>query len=340
MQMPERSLSGGYRFGFNGKEKDNEFKGEGDSYNFDSRVLDVRLGKWCSVDPKAWKFPEESPYTFVSNNPIIYVDPNGEAKIVVTGGKDDFNKYQMNFVNASFLQLKNYAEQILKDGKNESLCWIILSKGYDQKQIELIKKMAAQLKVKVTITFVKNAQEVFNLINSNNKNSSGLSEERLNDKVTNISFFSHGVNSIIALGYTEDDGAYITDNKELMENITTDNVLSIDRNAFDVDYKGGSIDIFSCNAAVPANVGCRNDQFCSMKEYIEKCSPQKEKIGFKGLSLVSLIGCYTGMTTTGYIGKTDYVPVASGKLPTSGKIDCTINGERPTSFLKTINYKK
>ena len=35
--------------------------------------------RWLSVDPKAGKFPEMSPYCFAGNNPIYYVDPDGQV---------------------------------------------------------------------------------------------------------------------------------------------------------------------------------------------------------------------------------------------------------------------
>jgi RHS repeat-associated protein len=67
---------GAYRYGFNGKEKDNEnFEG---AYDFGARILDVRLGRWLSVDPLADKYPKISPYSFVANEPITKIDPEGE----------------------------------------------------------------------------------------------------------------------------------------------------------------------------------------------------------------------------------------------------------------------
>jgi RHS repeat-associated protein len=78
MQQPGRNYnSQDYRFGFNGKEKDNELLGEGNAYNFDARMYDPRLGRWLSVDPLAEKSPEQSPYDFAFNNPISYIDPDG-----------------------------------------------------------------------------------------------------------------------------------------------------------------------------------------------------------------------------------------------------------------------
>ena len=39
--------------------------------------------RWLSLDPQARDFSYESNYAYVSNNPNIYVDPDGEAKIYI-----------------------------------------------------------------------------------------------------------------------------------------------------------------------------------------------------------------------------------------------------------------
>jgi len=70
----------GYRYGFNGKEKDNDIYGEGNAYNFDNRIQDPRLGRWFSLDPLQKKYPDESNYAFTSDNPIIYKDADGKDK--------------------------------------------------------------------------------------------------------------------------------------------------------------------------------------------------------------------------------------------------------------------
>lgn len=75
----------GYRFTFNGMEKDDEVKGVGNSLDFGARIYDSRLGRWLSVDPLSYKFPFASPYTFVDNNPIYYIDPDGRVKVDAKG---------------------------------------------------------------------------------------------------------------------------------------------------------------------------------------------------------------------------------------------------------------
>ncbi|TRX59117.1 hypothetical protein FNH22_11375 [Fulvivirga sp. M361] len=79
----------GYRYGFNGMEKDNDWKGPGNSYDFGSRIHDPRIGRFLSVDPMAPNFPGMSPYAFAANTPIAAKDMDGEfAQIIIKYGID------------------------------------------------------------------------------------------------------------------------------------------------------------------------------------------------------------------------------------------------------------
>lgn len=81
MEMPGRNgNSGDYRYGFNGMEKDNEVKGNGNHLDFGARGYDPRLGRWLSTDPKYYLQPGWSPYKAFLDNPLIYVDPEGETE--------------------------------------------------------------------------------------------------------------------------------------------------------------------------------------------------------------------------------------------------------------------
>ena len=71
-----------YRFHFNGKENDNEVKGNGNSYDFDARIFDPRLGRWLSRDPEEYNYPSWSSYTAFLNNPVYIIDPSGKGGIV------------------------------------------------------------------------------------------------------------------------------------------------------------------------------------------------------------------------------------------------------------------
>ena len=81
--MPERDYSYSsttekYRFGYQGSLKDDEIKGEGNSYSTFFRELDSRLGNWWAIDPEYKATPWESPYVSMGDNPIWYNDPFGD----------------------------------------------------------------------------------------------------------------------------------------------------------------------------------------------------------------------------------------------------------------------
>ncbi|MHA4810290.1 RHS repeat domain-containing protein [Flavitalea flava] len=78
MQMPGRTYSSGsYRYGFNGKENDNEVKGVGNQQDYGMRIYDPRSGRFLSVDPITGKYPGLTPYQYASDNPIMNIDIDG-----------------------------------------------------------------------------------------------------------------------------------------------------------------------------------------------------------------------------------------------------------------------
>lgn len=80
---------GGYRYGYQGSERDDELKGNGNSYTTEFRQYDPRLGRWLTIDPVVKE--HESPYASFSNNPIWFIDPNGADTISVMSSNLDEN---------------------------------------------------------------------------------------------------------------------------------------------------------------------------------------------------------------------------------------------------------
>jgi RHS repeat-associated protein len=70
-------VSEGYRYGFQGQEKDDEVKGKGNSINYKYRMHDPRLGRFFAVDPLAPSYPWNSPYAFSENRVIDGIDLEG-----------------------------------------------------------------------------------------------------------------------------------------------------------------------------------------------------------------------------------------------------------------------
>jgi RHS repeat-associated protein len=66
MEIPKKCTKG-YRFGFNGKEMDNEVSGGGNSYDYGFRIYNPRLGRFLSTDPLTSSFPYYTPYQYAGN---------------------------------------------------------------------------------------------------------------------------------------------------------------------------------------------------------------------------------------------------------------------------------
>jgi len=65
----------GYQYKYNGKEWQDELNLN--LYDYGARNYDPALGRWMNLDPLANMYPSTSPYAFVNNNPLIFVDPDG-----------------------------------------------------------------------------------------------------------------------------------------------------------------------------------------------------------------------------------------------------------------------
>jgi RHS repeat-associated protein len=65
-----------YNYKYNGKEYQDELGLN--MYDYGARNYDPALGRWMNVDPLAEKLPHASPYAFCLNNPILFVDPDGQ----------------------------------------------------------------------------------------------------------------------------------------------------------------------------------------------------------------------------------------------------------------------
>ncbi|WNM19473.1 DUF6443 domain-containing protein [Flavobacterium capsici] len=66
-----------YRYGFQGQEKDDEIKGEGNSVNFNFRMHDPRIGRFFASDPLFKSYPQLSPYTFSGNRVFDAIELEG-----------------------------------------------------------------------------------------------------------------------------------------------------------------------------------------------------------------------------------------------------------------------
>ena len=120
----EETGSPNHRFQYNGKEKQEEFGLNWQDYG--ARMYDAQLGRWHVMDPLADKYLPLSPFSYVANNPLIYIDPDGK-EIKIAG--------DAAFRNQTLIQLQKLTNDKLSLRKDGTI--IITSLGSTNKNKDL-----------------------------------------------------------------------------------------------------------------------------------------------------------------------------------------------------------
>jgi RHS repeat-associated protein len=121
MLVPNRHSEDEYRYGFQGQEKDDEIKGEGNSLNYTFRMHDPRVGRFFAVDPLQSKFVWNSPYAFSENRVIDGVELEGlEVFFGTHGNQIEYESLEARNKDLNQARLegyKNYFKSIWNDTK-------------------------------------------------------------------------------------------------------------------------------------------------------------------------------------------------------------------------------
>jgi RHS repeat-associated protein len=105
----------GYRFGFNGKEKDEagEF-GSLTHYDYGFRIYSPVIAKFLSVDPLSPSYPWYTPYQFAGNSPITFIDQDGLERVYAADGTF-IHQYGWNIFNRKVVSNMDLANQIRRN---------------------------------------------------------------------------------------------------------------------------------------------------------------------------------------------------------------------------------
>ena len=125
---------GKQNFKYNGKELD---KQHGlNQYDYDARFMDPSMIRFTTVDPKAEKYYNLSPYAYVGNNPLRFIDPTGMVW-------DD--------PNVAYKLKKNIDKKIETLNNNIEKNELSLAKGgHSEKKTKNLEKQIAEAKSRIS----------------------------------------------------------------------------------------------------------------------------------------------------------------------------------------------
>ena len=142
----------------------------------------------------AEKYPSFSPYVYVYNNPLKYIDPDGREGIVVSGSPGKHNNKKHFLENG---QRKAIASQNHYQRDGETTTWIVYNgskNGYTQKELDAYQERAE--KAGITMKVVTSADDIVDYVN----NKTG-GDSRSDDTVTSFYYVGHATPGDLDVGW-------------------------------------------------------------------------------------------------------------------------------------------
>jgi len=167
-------------------------------YDVTARNYDPALGRWMNIDPLAEKYPHFTPYHYVYNNPINFIDPDGREGIVVSGQPGDHKNKSHFLVNG--LNRALAAQKRVQD-KNEQVTWIVFNDGskehgHSPAQLKEYRKKAEDAGINFKV--VDNTSAIVDYINDKDGGDS-----RKNDRISSFYYVGHATPGDLDVGYPD-----------------------------------------------------------------------------------------------------------------------------------------
>ena len=150
------------KYRFNGKENlipvRTDYPVDLSWYDYGARFYDPQIGRWHSIDPLAEKDISISPYNYVSNNPILLIDPTGESS---SPYYDEFGNYLGVDEKGFSGQIMTTSQKSWKEAdadKNNVVNSKTIGEKADTKKFDINSKLTDDAKVNVISNVLSNTE--------------------------------------------------------------------------------------------------------------------------------------------------------------------------------------
>jgi len=165
---------------YNSKELDTDFGLNW--YNYGARMYNPAVGRWNTTDPLAAKYASISPFAYVANNPLIYIDPDGRRikGVKVKDGQITYSKRAIKNGTKRYIE----ARMKTKSGTSSIMSMIDAKKRYSVMATDKVFVLPTGNGKYALAAGVTDSESGVLVVTTSTARPSNVTDKQLNDAVT------------------------------------------------------------------------------------------------------------------------------------------------------------